>query len=295
MSFSSASTRVRTVVFPAPEGPETTIRFENLLLNVLHLLARRARSRSSARPPPAPWPRTTALLPIVLASRASSWARKSSRFPQGASAPSSPRAWATWLRSRCSSSATSWRSTRRTTSWYSRASSRPSSPAQLARPRQEGVALLGLPRGRQRLDARGRRLHRVAGPPQVGLEVRPLRAAHPVQARPAPAAGTRRCRAWPPRARTRRRPGPRPRRGSAPRRPPRPRPRARAPPGSRAGRARAPRSRGRGATTTSALSSVSAARTETSTLPRCRRPCSAARSSGSSACRRRGRCTVRSR
>src|SRR4051812_20960414 len=35
----SASARASTVDFPAPEGPETTIRFGSRSLNVLHLLA----------------------------------------------------------------------------------------------------------------------------------------------------------------------------------------------------------------------------------------------------------------
>src|SRR5215208_2733810 len=35
----SASTRARTVDFPAPDGPETTIRMGSPSLNVLHLLA----------------------------------------------------------------------------------------------------------------------------------------------------------------------------------------------------------------------------------------------------------------
>ena len=116
---SSRSTRARTVVLPAPEGAETTITIGPALTQ-RSAPARGSRSISvlsatTSRIASASW----ALLPTVLASRISSCARKSRRLPAGR--PVCRRAararHATWLRSRCSSSATSWRSTARTTSW----------------------------------------------------------------------------------------------------------------------------------------------------------------------------------
>ena len=53
-------------------------------LNVLHLLAEPLDLRLERPPPRGPRPRPATLLPMVLASRISSWARKSRRLPAGA-------------------------------------------------------------------------------------------------------------------------------------------------------------------------------------------------------------------
>ena len=160
---SSASTRLRTVDLPAPEGPgrprsgsagAPTQRSApargpaRSRLERDHLLHQRRGDGLAADacwpPAPAPGPGSPAAC------------------PQGPSAASSPRAWATWLRRRWSSSATSWRSTSAHHLLVQPRLVQAQLLAQLARTfSSERLAPLRLPRLRQPLDARGRRLHRV--------------------------------------------------------------------------------------------------------------------------------------
>ena len=110
--------RTRISRFPAPEGPTPRSPSAVGPLNVLHLLA-----QPLDLPPSAPPPRASRRRPGSCyrrcSPRASAPARGSlRRFPAGApSEARSSRTEAAWLRSRCTSSVTSCRSTARTVSW----------------------------------------------------------------------------------------------------------------------------------------------------------------------------------